>query len=125
MSLRVALELHHTERTPNWLDGAGVFSVSTVLPPRPKVDDERQFYTSFLNKWVAGLKRQGLKFRLDHVANSQLMAQALEAGDRLLLERDLLAADGRAEGGRALHPGRSCGVSWAWSTRSRAASDPT
>jgi hypothetical protein len=80
VSLRVAVELHHTERTLNWLDGVGVHSVSTVLPPRPKADDERQFYASFLHKWGSALKRQGLKFRLDHVVNSQLMAQALEAG---------------------------------------------
>lgn len=78
VSLRVTLELHHTERALSGLDGVGVFSVSSVLPARPAADNIRAYYSNFIQRWSATLRRQGLKFRLDNIADSQLMALVLE-----------------------------------------------
>ena len=80
LSLRVAVELHHTERVLGGLEGVGAYTVCCPLPVKQSMDSDRRYCSNLIQKWGVTLRRQGIKFRLDNIVDARLMMLAANGG---------------------------------------------
>ncbi len=81
VTARVVVELHPTERVLTGLMGVGIFSVSLSLPlAGAATADERRRFAEILGRWSAVLKKQDIRFAVDHVIDPVLLELCCRLG---------------------------------------------